>query len=166
MRKDFEDKEKGTINCLAFTAPLLDFKTNGSDQADTGFLREDARWVGDYPSWLGAKDKWNTLSLIVRERKKDVPLLQMATKCKHEQLIYDEILSNFARGKSISDQRQKLIDLDENMNFPGGPADRNYESLIIRLAKEEGHKQRRLLKKPKDIKELIAQQRTGGLLAQ
>ena len=90
----------------------------------------------------------------------------MATKFKHEQLIYDEIFSNFARGKSISDQRQKLIDLDENMKFPGGPTDRNYEALIIRLAKEEGHKQQRLLKKPKDIREMIAQQRTGGLQAQ
>ena len=52
---------------------------------------------------IGAKDKWNTLAKIILEQKNDVPLKQMATKIKHEKLIYEEIFSNFTKGKSISD---------------------------------------------------------------
>ena len=33
---------------------------------------------------------------------------------------------NFAKGKSITVERRKLAQLNENMKFKGGPSDRNY----------------------------------------
>lgn len=40
--------------------------------------------------------------------------------------------ANFAKGRSISNERRKLKILDENMPFKGGPHDKNYAKRLNR----------------------------------
>ena len=41
-------------------------------------------------------------------------------------------LHNWTYGKSISAERQKLANLNENMKFKGGPTDRHYAKKLNR----------------------------------
>ena len=61
-----------------------------------------------------------------------IPLKQMALKSKHQDVIFNQILSKWAKGKSISVERYKLKTLNENMKFKGGPSDRAYARLTDR----------------------------------
>ena len=77
-----------------------------------------------------AKGQWNKLFRIICDYNKDIPLKQMTLKAKHEQLVYNQILSNFTRGKPINSERRYLAKLDENMKFVGGPTDKTYARKI------------------------------------
>ena len=59
----------------------------------------------------------------------------MALKAKHEQLVYDQIFSNFTIGKPINVERKYLSSINENMAFKGGPTDKKY----CKKALEEGY---------------------------
>ena len=51
--------ERGTIHCLSFSTPLMDFGyQNDSDDEDFGQMEA-------YPSIVGAKRKWKKLAAIV-----------------------------------------------------------------------------------------------------
>ena len=50
----------------------------------------------------------------------------MALKSKHQDVLFNQIFSKWAKGKSISIERYKLATLNENMKFKGGPSDRAY----------------------------------------
>ena len=127
-------EEDGEIHCLSFTYPLMGYETDLKESSMV--LKEEMTWVKDYPSWHGAIEKWNRLSKVICTDNTDVPLKQMAIKAKHEKLIYEEIFYNFARGKPITEQRKKLINLDENMKFKGCPTDKAY----IRKVRPNSHK--------------------------
>ena len=57
----------------------------------------------------------------------------MALKKKHEDLIFEKIFANFAKGKSIRHERSKLERLNENMRFKGGPDDKKYRRKVMSL---------------------------------
>ena len=59
----------------------------------------------------------------------------MALKAKHEQLVYDQILTNFTLGHPITAERKYLIQINENMKFAGGPTDKAYAKKVIDVAK-------------------------------
>lgn len=56
----------------------------------------------------------------------------MALKAKHQQVVFDQIYTKLAQGKSISNERRVLATMDENMKFKGCPTDRNYARKIGR----------------------------------
>ena len=55
------------------------------------------------------------------EIRTDIPLKQMMTKAKHEDIIFQKIFQNFTKWKSIKGERSKLANLNEHMKFKGGP---------------------------------------------
>ena len=75
--------EGNDVQCLAFTAPLMDFGDhNESDNEDYGDLN---------PTIVSAKKKWKKLYQIVMDKRTQIPLKQMLWKAKHEQILLDKM---------------------------------------------------------------------------
>ena len=61
----------------------------------------------------------------------EIPIKQMSLKAKHEQLVYDQIQTNFSVGKPINVERKHLSMINENMDFEGGPSDKKYARKVL-----------------------------------
>ena len=117
--------DDGRIRCPAFSVPLIAYDSDGdSDQEDYGDLEM-------FPTIVKAKKTWKKLYKIIMDKRTDIPLKQMAIKAKHEDLIFKKILANFSRGKSITEEREKLANLNEHMKFKGGPKDNLYKRKVL-----------------------------------
>ena len=91
---------------------------------------------------MKAKKVWSRMFKLIYEKEKDIPLLQMALKAKHEKLLYNQIQKNFTRGIPINSERRQLANLNENMKFAGGPTDKLYAKKVIDVAKHGYIKQK------------------------
>ena len=94
---------------------------------------------------MNAKKVWTRMFKLIYGKEKDIPLLQMALKAKHEKIVYNQIQKNFTRGIPINSERRQLANLNENMKFAGGPTDKMYAKKVIEVAKhgyiKEGEKE-------------------------
>ena len=66
----------------------------------------------------------------------------MALKAKHEQLVFDQILTNFTYGRPINAERKYLTEIHENMKFIGGPTDKGYAKKVLEVCRMNYRSQR------------------------
>ena len=132
IRKDIDEGD--SVHCLAFTWPLMHFSSDDDDSDQNQNADENSQQLQkEYnPSTVKAKKKWKRLYEYIFDKRKQIPLKQMALKAKHEYVLYQQIEANLAKGKSIDEERRLLATLDENMKFKGCPTDRAYAKKVGR----------------------------------